>query len=122
MPFNETLADRVRELLVHLPRVEEKYMFGGLCFMVDDKMCVGVVKDELMCRINPDLESTVLENNAVRPMDFTGKSMKGFVFVEDAGLKSKKELAYWVDLCLDFNPKAKASKKKIKKTKVKNPK
>lgn len=122
MAFNQVLADRVRELLVHLPLVEEKYMFGGVCFMVQDKMCVGVVKDELMCRIDPELEPTALENNAVRPMDFTGKSMKGFVFVDETRLKTKKDLSYWVGLCLDFNPSAKATKKKIKKIKLKNPK
>lgn len=115
MAFNEQLADRVRELLVDFTDVEEKYMFGGVCFMVDGKMCVGVVKDELMCRLDPELEPVVLENSSCRPMDFTGKSMKGFVFVEEEALKNKRELAHWVKLCLDFNPKAKATKKKTKK-------
>ncbi len=115
MAFNEQLADRVRELLVDSSDVEEKLMFGGMCFMVDGKMCVGVIKDELMCRLDPALEEVVLENDACRPMDFTGKSMKGFVFVAEESLKHKKELSYWVKLCLDFNPKAKATKKKPKK-------
>lgn len=63
--------------------------------------------------IDPELELTVLETHAIRPMDFTGKSMKGFVFINESRLKTKKDLSYWVGLCLDFNPKAKATKKKI---------
>ncbi len=115
MSYNETLANIIRELLVHLPKVEEKNMFGGVCFMVNDKMCIGVVKDELMCRINPDLDGIVLEKIGCRPMDFTGKKMKGFMFVSEEGLKSNKEFEYWLNLCLEFNPIARATKKKIKK-------
>lgn len=115
MAYNEILVDRIRELLVHLPKVEEKHMFGGVCFMVDDKMCVGVVKDEMMCRIDPSMDEVVLEKNGCRPMDFNGKIMKGYVFVNDEGLRTKEDFDYWMRLCLDFNPKAKASKKKVKK-------
>ena len=97
-----------------LPNVEEKYMFGGVCFMVNDKMCVGVVKDEMMCRINPTLEDEVLEKNGCRPMDFSGKSMKGFVYVSEDGMKKKKDFEYWIGLCLEYNTIAKASKKKKK--------
>ncbi len=115
MSYNETLVNRIRELLVHQLQVEEKNMFGGVCFMVNDKMCIGVVKDELMCRINPELDEIVLEKTGCRPMEFTGKRMKGFVFVNEEGLRSNKEYEYWLNLCLDFNPLAKASKKKVKK-------
>ena len=115
MSYNETLANIIRELLVHLPKVEEKNMFGGVCFMVNDKMCIGVVKDELMYRINPDLDGIVLEKIGCRPMDFTGKKMKGFMFVSEEGLKSNKEFEYWLNLCLEFNPIARATKNKIKK-------
>ncbi len=112
MPYNEILADRIREALVNIPNVTEKHMFGGVCFMVEDKMCVGVVKDEMMCRIDPEMDATVLEMIGCRPMDFTNKPMKGYVYVSDEGMKTKKEFEYWINLCLDFNPKAKSSKKK----------
>ena len=115
MAFNEKLADRIREALVNTPRVEEKFMFGGVCFMVNGKMCIGVVKDEMMCRINPTLDETVLEKNGCRPMDFNHKPMKGYVFVSDVAMKSKKDFEYWINLCLDFNHQAKAAPKKKKK-------
>ena len=116
MAFNEKLADRIRESLVDLKKVEEKYMFGGVCFMVDGKMCIGVVKDEMMCRINPKIDEVVLEKTGCRPMDFTGKRMKGYVFISEEGMKTKKAFDYWLSLCLEFNSLAKASKKKAKKS------
>jgi len=115
MAFDEKLADRIREAIVDVPNVEEKYMFGGVCFMVNDKMCVGVVKDEMMCRLDPALVDELLERTGCRPMDFTGKSMKGFVYVSEEGMKKKKDLEYWIGLCLEYNIIAKASKKKNKK-------
>ncbi|MCX6290742.1 MAG: TfoX/Sxy family protein [Bacteroidetes bacterium] len=113
MPYNEKLADRTREIisLTH-EDVEEKKMFGGLCFMVNDKMCVGVEKERLMVRIDPASYDEVIEKDGCRPMDFTGKVMKGFVFVDAAVLNSKKQLEYWVNLALEFNRIAKATKKK----------
>lgn len=117
MAFDEKIAYRIRETLVNIPNVTEKFMFGGVCFMINDKMCVGVVKDEMMCRINPEMDETVLEIDGCRPMDFTGKRMKGYVFVSEEAMKTKKKLEYWVNLCLDFNALAKASKKKPKKSK-----
>lgn len=113
MSYNEKLADRVREIiaLTH-DRVEEKKMFGGLCFMVNDKMCVGVEKERMMVRLDPDVYESVLEKEGCTPMDFTGKVMKGYVFVDAAALSTNKKLDYWVQLALDFNKKAKASKKK----------
>ena len=115
MAFDEALTNRIREALVEIPEVEEKYMFGGVCFMVKGKMCVGVVKDEMMCRVDPALQELLLEKTGCRPMDFSGKPMKGYVFVDQSALRSKKDLIYWTKLCLDFNSQAKASKKKIKK-------
>ena len=102
---------------MNVPKVEERNMFGGVCFMVDGKMCVGVVKDEMMCRINPNIYEEALEKRGCRQMDFTGRAMKGFVYIDDEGIQTKKELAYWINLCLEFNPLAKASKKKVKKQK-----
>ena len=86
--------------------------------MVNDKMCVGVIKDEMMVRIDPDRAEEVLEKNGCRPMDFTRRPMKGYFYVSDAGMKSKSDFDYWVNLCLEFNRVAKLSKKKLKAKKV----
>ncbi len=75
-------------------------------------MCVGIIKDELMCRIDPDIYEEALEKNGCRPMDFTGRLMKGYVMIGDKGMKSKKDFDYWINLALDFNKKAKSSRKK----------
>jgi TfoX/Sxy family transcriptional regulator of competence genes len=113
MAYNEILAERIRiALLKKRAKSVEKKMMGGLCFMVDDKMCVGVVKDNLMVRIDPDIYEEALTKKGCREMDFTGRPLKGFAFVEPEGIRFDKELEYWVQLCLDFNPKAKSSKKK----------
>ena len=111
MAYDEKLAQRVRESLPHRD-VEEKKMMGGLTFMVNGKMCVGVLKDDLMARIDPDVYETAQKKKGCRPMDFTGKPMKGFVFVVPKGTANKKDLKYWLDLALDFNKRAKASKKR----------
>ncbi|MCZ4242720.1 TfoX/Sxy family protein [Pedobacter punctiformis] len=115
--YNETLADRVRELLMHLEKVEEKLMFSGLVFMVNDKMCIGVKQHELMLRINPEQEEELVEKNGCTQMVHGKIIMKGYVFVEEEVLQSHRELNYWVKLALDFNPLAKASKRKIKSDK-----
>jgi len=113
MAYNEKLADRTRELisLTH-KNVEEKKMFGGLCFMVNGKMCVGVEQERLMVRLDPEKYDEAMEKEGCKPMDFTGKIMKGYVFVDIDSLNTKKKLEYWVKLALEFNSKAKASKKK----------
>jgi len=113
MAFNEKLADRTREIisLTH-KKVEEKKMFGGLCFMVNGKMCVGVEKERLMVRLDPELFDEVIEKEGCKPMDFTGKVMKGFVFVDIEALNTKKKLEYWLKLALDYNQIAKSSRKK----------
>jgi TfoX/Sxy family transcriptional regulator of competence genes len=113
MAYNEKLADRVREMIAVTHNItEEKKMFGGLCFMVNDKMCVGVEKERLMVRFDPVKYDEVMEKEGCMPMDFTGKIMKGYVFVDIAALNTKKKLEYWIKLALDYNKIAKASKKK----------
>ena len=115
MAYNEKLADRTREIITLTHKItEEKKMFGGLCFMVNDKMCVGVEKERLMVRLNPDLTEEVLEKDGCKPMDFTGKVMKGYVFVDITALNTKEKLAYWINLGLEFNAIAKVYKKKKK--------
>ena len=113
MAFNEKLADRTREIIsLTQDNVEEKLMFGGVCFMVNDKMCLGVVKDRLMVRLDPEKYEEVLELEGCVPFDFSGKSMKGFVYVENEVLDETGKLNYWVDLALDYNKISKSSKKK----------
>ena len=113
MAYNEKLADRTREIIaVTHKKVEEKKMFGGLCFMVNGKMCVGVEQQRLMVRLDPEKYDEAMEREGCKPMDFTGKIMKGYVFVDIEALNTKKSLEYWVKLALEFNAKAKASKKK----------
>lgn len=116
MAYNEQLTNRIREALARLPKVEEKRMFRGVTFMVNGKMCISAGNDELMCRIDPIIFETALERNGCRPMVHGGRIMKGFVFVNEESIKSKKEFDYWVNLALDFNKKSKPSpKRKFKK-------
>ena len=113
MAFNEKLADRIRELIaLTYKNVEEKKMFGGLCFMVNDKMCVGVEQERLMVRLDPAKYDEIMEREGCSPMDFTGKVMKGYVFVAIDALNIKKKLEYWIRLALEYNAIAKAGKKK----------
>ena len=116
MSYNEALANRTREIisLTH-KNVEEKKMFGGLCFMVNDKMCVGVEQERLMVRLDPEKYDEVIQKEGCTPMDFSGKPMQGFVFVSIDALTTKKKLEYWIKLALEYNSIAKASKKKSKK-------
>ena len=113
MAYNEYLADRIRHALrENQTGFEEKKMFGGLCFLVDDKMCVGIVKDDLMVRIEPELQDEFLSENGSRLMDFTGNSMKGFLMISPEGVDMDEDLDKWVQRCLEYNPRAKSSKKK----------
>jgi TfoX/Sxy family transcriptional regulator of competence genes len=113
MAYNEKIADRVREIIVLTHKnVEEKKMFAGLCFMVNDKMCVGIQEDKIMVRLDPEIYDTVIEKEGCEPMDFTGKVMRGFVFVNAHALTTKKKLDYWIQLALDYNKIAKSSRKK----------
>jgi len=82
--------------------------------MVNDKMCVGIIKDEMMCRINPDIHDIEVEKNGCRTMDFTKRPMKGYVLIDENGMRTQKEFEYWINLALDFNKIAKSSKKKKK--------
>lgn len=113
MSYSEQLADRTREIISQThKKIEEKKMFGGLCFMVNDKMCVGVEAARLMVRLDPAKYEEVMEKEGCKPMDFTGKIMKGYVFVDIEVLNTKKKLEYWIGLALEYNKIAKVSKKK----------
>ena len=105
MAYNEKIANRIRERLADRPNIEEKEMFGGIAFMLNGKMCVGVVKDDLLCRVDPAKNDEVLEKPGCRPMDFTGRPMKGWIFIDEHGMKNKKDFEYWIGLALEFNGK-----------------
>ena len=115
MAYNEQLTNRIREALAHLPKVVEKRMFRGVTFMVNGKMCISAGNDEMMCRIDPKVFEIALEKNGCRPMIHGGRTMKGFVFVNEESIRNKKDFDYWIKLAIDFNKSAKASPKKKKK-------
>lgn len=121
MAYNDHLAERIRIVLnkKHSSFSELK-MMGGLCFKVDEKMLCGIHFDKkceqnlLMARIGEEAyEDAILKENTL-PMDFTGRPMKGYVFVKEAGFDFENDLEHWLQLCLDYNPSAKASAKKKK--------
>ena len=122
MAYDVFLADRIRQQLKekHSP-FEELNMMGGLCFKVAGKMLCGIHLDKkfganlLMARIGEHIYQTELEKPNCLPMDFTGRPMKGYIFVTPDGFDTDADLSYWLDLCLAFNPSAKASKPKKKK-------
>lgn len=124
MAYDEFMADRVRQILKDKnANFFEKKMFGGLCYMVNDKMACGIMyhkkneTDLLMARIGEEASETALQKEGCHPMDFTGRPMRGYVFVTPDGYDSDEDLEHWIQLCLDFNPFAKASKKRKPKTK-----
>jgi TfoX/Sxy family transcriptional regulator of competence genes len=111
MAYSEILAGRVGEALRKVKKVETKKMMGGLCFMVNDKMALGILAEDLMVRLDPEIRGKALKKKGCREMDFTGRPMKAFVFVGPQGTKTDKDLQGWVDLALEYNPRAKSSKK-----------
>jgi TfoX/Sxy family transcriptional regulator of competence genes len=117
MAYNDHLADRIRRVFeekkVH--NIEEKKMMGGLTFMVNEKMCIGIVKEDLMVRLNPNLHDASILKTGARTMDFTAKPMRGYIFVNAEGVDKDADLEDWIQLALDFNEIAKASKKTKKK-------
>jgi TfoX/Sxy family transcriptional regulator of competence genes len=102
MAYDEDVANRVREALVGQSAVTERKMFGGLAFMVGGHMCCGVLGDELMVRVGPEQYETALALPHARPMDFTGKTMRGMIFVAADGARDGDEVAAWVGRGLAF--------------------
>jgi TfoX/Sxy family transcriptional regulator of competence genes len=100
--YDEQLAQRVRQALGSQDGIIEKKMFGGLSFMLHGNMSVGVEKDRLMVRVGPDRYEEALARPHARPMDFTGRPMKGFVYVPLEGLSTDADLKVWVQLGVDF--------------------
>lgn len=117
MAYDEHLADRIRHTFHSLhASFEEKKMMGGLCFMVNDKMCAGVVNDNLMARIDPVCYDQALARDGCREMDFTGRPMRGFVYVSPEVIDEECELADWIGRCLAYNLQAKSSRRKAQKS------
>jgi len=102
MAYDEGLAERIRTIVLDRSNVVEKKMFGGLAFMLNDYMFCGVSQNSLMARVGSDNHSASLARPHVREMDFTGRPMKGYVYVDPEGIESDQELQYWVDLCAEF--------------------
>ncbi len=124
MAYDEYLADRIRQQLKEKNTAfSELKMMGGLCFKVDNKMLCGIHLDKkygdnlLMARIGETVYETELEKSECLPMDFTGRPMKGYIFVTPDGFDTDDDLSHWLDLCIAFNPLAKASKPRKKKVK-----
>ena len=102
MAYEEQLANRVRQALTRRAIFEERAMFGGLAFMVRGHMCCGLVKNKLMIRVNPDAYDELLGEPGAQPMDFTGKPMRGFLYVTSAGISTRLALDRWIARALDF--------------------
>lgn len=113
MAYDIKLADRIREYLGQFPEfeIEEKKMFGGLAFMVNGKMCVNASGQNLMCRFDPTLTEELAEKTGFLPMVMKGKEYEGYCYVEPTGFKDREDFGFWIKLCLDFNGRAKSSKK-----------
>lgn len=103
MAYNEELSLRIQKRLINLGiDFYEKKMFGGNAFMINEKMCVGIIKEELMLRVLDSKYEMLLEKNHVKPMNFTGKTMKGFLFIVEEGSKKETDLNQWIDFGLEF--------------------
>ncbi len=115
MAYNEALADRIRVALAQRKGVTEQKMFGGISFMVDGKMAVGVQKDDLMLRVSEEQFHEALTRPHVRPMDFTGRPMIGFLYVAPGGCETDASLRAWVDMAVAYAqslPVKKATRKR----------
>lgn len=112
MAYNERLAERVRAVLADQPGVSERRMFGGIAFLLDGKMCVGVLNDELVIRSGAERFPEALKSTHARPMDFTGRAMTGMVYVSSAGVTRGPALRRWVEMAIDAANAATPSKQR----------
>jgi TfoX/Sxy family transcriptional regulator of competence genes len=102
MAYDRGLAERVREVLVDRPGITERAMFGGLAFLVDGKMFVGILNSSLMARVGPERHEDALAMPNVRAMDFTGRPMKGYVYIDPPAMAADQDLRAWVLWCVQF--------------------
>lgn len=113
MAFSTDVANRVRHYLDGFPglHIEEKKMFGGLAFMVNGKMCINVSDDKLMCRFDPESYEEISLKPGYEQMIMRGSEYKGYCYVRSEGFESEQDFRFWLELCLDYNDRAKSSKK-----------
>lgn len=102
MAYSESIAQRVRASLLGRPDLREQKMFGGIAFLLAGNMCVGVLGDSLMARVGPEQYGEALTQPHARPMDFTGRSMRGFVYVDPEGFAEDADLQAWLARCVRF--------------------
>ncbi len=102
MGYDEGLAERIRGILDERQGVSEKRMFGGIAFLIGGHMCVGIVKDDLMVRVGREAHERLLRQAHARPMDFTGRPMKGFLYVASLGLEADADLERWVEHGVEY--------------------
>ncbi|HEX5105285.1 MAG TPA: TfoX/Sxy family protein [Pirellulaceae bacterium] len=102
MPYSESLADRIRQTFGRRRGLTEKKMFGGVGFLLNGNMCVGVWKTSLIVRLDPVDADESLSQPHVRPFDITGRPMKGWLIVEADGLETDDQLASWIQRSIEF--------------------
>ena len=113
MAYDEYLQERIDRILSERNIAHEaRKMMGGLCYMVDDKMCFGIVKNEFMARVGTERYDSLIKREGARAMDFTKRPMKGYLFIDPEGIDRDDDLEFWIQCCLDFNPQATSSKKR----------
>ena len=111
MAYDEALAQSLRNLLAKTKGVRSKKMFGGIAFLIDGKMFIGVVKDELMARVGKEQHAELVKKPGARTMDLTGRPMVGYIFVSAKGFKTAKDLKFWIKASLDFTKTVKSAGK-----------
>jgi len=112
MAYSEILAERVRDALSDMPHVTEKKMFGGIAFMVDQKICVSVGKDRIMLRVDPAIHDTLVARKGCTPMIMKDKEFRGYVRVAESEIKTKRNLESWIAHAREFNARARKSARK----------
>ncbi len=111
MAYDEGLAERIRDIVLDQNNITEKKMFGGLAFLQEGHMFVGINDNRLMARVGPKNYQDALAKPHVHEMDFTGKSFKGYVYVESEGIESDEDLQYWIELASSFTQSLPPKKK-----------
>ncbi len=113
MAYNEIIADKIRKALEGTSKLVEKKMFGGIAFMIDDKMCIGVSNDDIMLRCEKDETDQLLKKKGAKVFDLSGgRPMKGWLLVGQEGTGSKKDFEWWLSKALEGNKNAPVLKKK----------
>lgn len=102
MVYSQKLAERIRKSVLNKEGITERKMFGGLCFLHYGNMCFGIVDEKLMVRVGKDNYETYIKRKYADPMDFTGRPLKGLMYIYPEGIKTRKNLDFWLEICLDF--------------------